>query len=102
MPGGRHRHALSPVPSLKGVVLTAYVWWAGNASPPAPDVTGPAERGKKGACPMTVGLLSMIAAVLYGGTVSVLAFTATFARRPTLRREARSTLAVLLRGRAAE
>jgi hypothetical protein len=51
---------------------------------------------------MTVGLLSMIAAVLYGGTVSVLAFTATFARRPTLRREARSTLAVLLRGRAAE
>ncbi|MES4891046.1 hypothetical protein [Streptomyces sp. NPDC096012] len=51
---------------------------------------------------MTVGLLSTIAAVLYGGTVSVLAFTATFARRGTLRREARSTLAVLLRGRAAE
>jgi hypothetical protein len=51
---------------------------------------------------MTIGLLSMIAAVFYGGTVSVLALTATFARRRTLRREARSTLAVLVPGRAAE
>ncbi|MFF0203879.1 hypothetical protein [Streptomyces sp. NPDC005017] len=51
---------------------------------------------------MTVGLLSTIAAVFYGGTVSVLALTATFARRRTLRREARSTLAVLVPGRAVE
>ncbi|MEV8070080.1 hypothetical protein AB0P32_28855 [Streptomyces sp. NPDC085995] len=49
---------------------------------------------------MTVGLLSTIAAAFYGGTVSVLALTATFARRRTLRREARSTLAVLVPGRA--
>lgn len=45
---------------------------------------------------MMVGLLSTIAAVFYAGTVSVLALTATFARRRTLRREARTTLAVLL------
>ncbi|MEU0590053.1 hypothetical protein [Streptomyces ardesiacus] len=51
---------------------------------------------------MTIGLLSAIAAVFYGGTVSVLALTATFARRGTLRREARSTLAVLVPGRAVE
>ena len=51
---------------------------------------------------MTVGLLSTIAAVFYGGTVSILALTATFARRRTLRREARSTLAVLVQGRAVE
>ncbi|MET9394819.1 hypothetical protein ABZY20_31165 [Streptomyces sp. NPDC006624] len=51
---------------------------------------------------MTVGLLSSIAALCYGGTVSILALTATFARRRTLRREARSTLAVLVRGREAE
>ncbi|MEV0122181.1 hypothetical protein AB0I16_11660 [Streptomyces sp. NPDC050703] len=51
---------------------------------------------------MTVGLLSTIAAVFYGSTVSVLALTATFARRRTLRREARSTLAVLVPGRAVE
>lgn len=51
---------------------------------------------------MTIGLLSTIAAVFYGGTVSVLALTATFARRRTLRREARSTLAVLVPGRAVE
>jgi hypothetical protein len=51
---------------------------------------------------MLIGLLSTIAAVLYGGTVSILALTATFARRRTLRREARSTLAVLVRGRAVE
>ncbi|MFS4105257.1 hypothetical protein ACWEMW_14395 [Streptomyces sp. NPDC004684] len=49
---------------------------------------------------MTVGLLSTIAAAFYSGTVSVLALTATFARRRTLRREARSTLAVLVPGRA--
>ncbi|WP_059007677.1 hypothetical protein [Streptomyces specialis] len=51
---------------------------------------------------MTVGLLSTIAAVFYGSTVSILALTATFARRHTLRREARSTLAVLVPGRAVE
>lgn len=51
---------------------------------------------------MTVGLLSTIAAVFYGGTVSILALTATFARRRTLRREARSTLAVLVPRRAVE
>lgn len=51
---------------------------------------------------MTIGLLSAIAAVFYGGTVSVLALTATFARRRTLRRDARSTLAVLVPGRAVE
>ncbi|AWW35913.1 hypothetical protein [Streptomyces cadmiisoli] len=47
---------------------------------------------------MTVGLLSTIAAALYGGTVSILALTATFARRRTLRLEARNTLAVLVPG----
>ncbi|MFE1251766.1 hypothetical protein [Streptomyces sp. NPDC058735] len=51
---------------------------------------------------MTIGLLSSIAAVLYGGTVSILALTATFARRRTLRRDARSTLVVLVRGSAVE
>ncbi|MBX9364646.1 hypothetical protein [Streptomyces sp. WAC04114] len=51
---------------------------------------------------MTIGLLSTIAAVIYGGTVSLLALTATFARRSTLRREARSTLAVLVPGRPVE
>ncbi|MBK3624297.1 MULTISPECIES: hypothetical protein [Streptomyces] len=51
---------------------------------------------------MTIGLLSTVAAVFYGGTVSILALTATFARRRTLRREARSTLAVLVPGRAVE
>ncbi|MGW5866681.1 hypothetical protein ACWFRJ_31420 [Streptomyces sp. NPDC055239] len=54
---------------------------------------------------MAIGLLSTvsaIAAVFYGGTVSILALTATFARRRTLRREARSTLAVLMPGRAME
>lgn len=60
------------------------------------------RAGKKGACPVSVGLLSTIAAVFYGGTVSVLALTATFARRRTLRREARSTLALLVPGRAVE
>ncbi|MET8637833.1 hypothetical protein ACWEQ2_24305 [Streptomyces sp. NPDC004096] len=49
---------------------------------------------------MTVGLLSTIAGVFYGGTVSILALTATFSSRSTLRREARSTLAVLVSGRA--
>lgn len=51
---------------------------------------------------MAIGLLSTVAAVFYGGTISILALTATFARRRTLRREARSTLAVLLPGRAVE
>ncbi|MEU8542853.1 hypothetical protein AB0C52_23200 [Streptomyces sp. NPDC048717] len=51
---------------------------------------------------MTIGLLSTIAAALYTGTVSLLALTATFARRRTLRREARSTLAVLMSGRPVE
>jgi hypothetical protein len=51
---------------------------------------------------MTVGLLSTIAAVFYGSTVSVLALTATFSGRDTLRREARRTLALLVPGRAAE
>ncbi|MFD7505286.1 hypothetical protein [Streptomyces sp. NPDC059850] len=48
---------------------------------------------------MTIGLLSTIVAVFYGGTISILALTATFARRRSLRREARSTLAVLVPGR---
>lgn len=64
--------------------------------------SGRAERGKKGACPVSVGLLSTIAAVFYGGTVSVLALTATFARRRALRLEARSTLALLVPGRSQE
>ncbi|OON77987.1 hypothetical protein [Streptomyces tsukubensis] len=51
---------------------------------------------------MTVGLLSTVAAVFYGATVSILALTATFARRRTLRSEARSTLAVLVPGRRVE
>ncbi|ARZ72531.1 hypothetical protein SMD11_6955 [Streptomyces albireticuli] len=51
---------------------------------------------------MTIGLISAIAAVFYGSTVSILALTATFARRRTMRREARSTLAVLVPGRAVE
>ncbi|MFF8694007.1 hypothetical protein ACF08W_17555 [Streptomyces sp. NPDC015144] len=55
---------------------------------------------------MSIGLLSTIAstvvAAFYGGTVSVLALTATFARRRTLRREARSTLALLVPGRPEE
>ncbi|MEL5956115.1 hypothetical protein AADR41_15320 [Streptomyces sp. CLV115] len=51
---------------------------------------------------MSVGLLSTIAAVFYGGTVSVLALTATFARRRALRLEARSTLALLVPGRSQE
>ncbi|MGW6056145.1 hypothetical protein [Streptomyces sp. NPDC055189] len=54
---------------------------------------------------MAIGLLSTMTtmtAVLYGGTVSILALTATFARRRTLRREARRTLAVLVPGRVVE
>ncbi|MEU1800077.1 hypothetical protein [Streptomyces sp. NPDC019937] len=51
---------------------------------------------------MTIGLLSTIVAVFYGATISILALTATFARRRSLRREARSTLAVLVPGRAVE
>ncbi|WP_199831978.1 hypothetical protein [Streptomyces acidiscabies] len=48
---------------------------------------------------MSVGLLSSIAAVFYGCTVSLIALTATFSRSHALRREARSTLAVLMPGR---
>ncbi|MYS88547.1 MULTISPECIES: hypothetical protein [Streptomyces] len=51
---------------------------------------------------MTIGLLSTIAAAFYGGTVSILALTATFARRRTLRHEARRTLVVLVPSRAVE
>ncbi|MEU6679696.1 hypothetical protein [Streptomyces sp. NPDC046853] len=51
---------------------------------------------------MAIGLLSTMTAVLYGGTVSILALTATFARRRTLRREARKTLAVLVPGRVVD
>ncbi|MFH8491833.1 hypothetical protein [Streptomyces longisporoflavus] len=51
---------------------------------------------------MTIGLLSTMTAMLYGGTVSILALTATFARRRSLRREARRTLAVLVPGRVVE
>ncbi|SOD63316.1 hypothetical protein SAMN06297387_11048 [Streptomyces zhaozhouensis] len=46
---------------------------------------------------MTYGLVSATAVLLYGGTVSLLALTATFARRATLRRDARASLAVLVR-----
>lgn len=51
---------------------------------------------------MVIGLLSTVTAVFYGTTVMVLALTATFARSHTLRREARSTLAVLVPGRMAD
>ncbi|MER5490047.1 hypothetical protein ACWD6I_02685 [Streptomyces sp. NPDC002454] len=51
---------------------------------------------------MMIGLISTIAAVCYGGTVSLLALTATFARRRALRHEARSTLAVLVPGTAVQ
>ncbi|WP_314178220.1 hypothetical protein [Streptomyces winkii] len=47
-------------------------------------------------------LVSAVAALVYSGTVSFLAFTATFARRGELRREARSTLALVVPGRTAE
>lgn len=50
---------------------------------------------------MTLGLLSVLGAAFYGATISVLALTATFARRGDLRREARRTLYVLVPGRAA-
>lgn len=49
---------------------------------------------------MLVGLLSAIGVASYGGTVSLLALTATFARTESLRREARSTLAVITPGAA--
>ncbi|MHC5903223.1 hypothetical protein ACVNF4_04825 [Streptomyces sp. S6] len=48
---------------------------------------------------MLVGLLSSVAAVFYGCTVSLLALTATFSRSHALRREARSTLAAMTPGR---
>lgn len=47
-------------------------------------------------------LVSAVAAFIYSGTVSFLALTATFARRGELRREARSTLALVVPGRAAD
>lgn len=49
---------------------------------------------------MLVGLLSAIGVASYGGTISLLALTATFARRETLRREARATLATITPGTA--
>jgi hypothetical protein len=51
---------------------------------------------------MVIGLLSTLTAVFYGGTISFLALTATFARRRALRREARNTLALLVPGRVVE
>ncbi|GAB2831562.1 hypothetical protein [Streptomyces daliensis] len=51
---------------------------------------------------MGIVLISAVASALYAGTVSFLALTATFARRGELRREARSTLAVIVPGRAVE
>ncbi|RLU85894.1 hypothetical protein CTZ27_26370 [Streptomyces griseocarneus] len=48
---------------------------------------------------MIIGLLSAAGVALYAATVTVLALTATFARRPTMRREARTTLVVLIRAR---
>ncbi|MCK7625312.1 hypothetical protein MUU72_19745 [Streptomyces sp. RS10V-4] len=45
---------------------------------------------------MSVGLLSAVGICLYGVTLAVLAFTATFARRAVRRREARATLGVLV------
>ncbi|MCC3773377.1 hypothetical protein [Streptomyces sp. UNOB3_S3] len=51
---------------------------------------------------MFIGLLSAISASLYVVIVATLALTATFARRETLRSEARSTLAVLMLVREAE
>ncbi|MEU6538129.1 hypothetical protein [Streptomyces sp. NPDC047000] len=48
---------------------------------------------------MAVGLLSAISAVFYGCTISILALTATFARTPARRLDARRTLAVLIPGR---
>ena len=51
---------------------------------------------------MIVGLLSAVAVALYAVTASVLALTATFARREVVRREARTTLAVLVAARRTE
>ncbi|ANZ14141.1 membrane protein [Streptomyces noursei ATCC 11455] len=51
---------------------------------------------------MSIGLLSAVGVALYAATVSVLAFTSAFARREELRREARSTLSILVASRDAE
>jgi hypothetical protein len=67
--------------------------------PPFARRAGISEQGEKGACPVNVGLLSAIGALLYGGTIAALAFVATFARRRGIRLEARATLQVLV-GRA--
>ncbi|MFE6777517.1 hypothetical protein [Streptomyces sp. NPDC057702] len=47
---------------------------------------------------MWIGLLSAIGIASYGGTVSLLALTATFAPSAARRHEARATLAVLTPG----
>lgn len=70
-----------------------------NANPAPVSAGRTRVGGKKGACPMNIGLLSAVGVALYSGTVSILALTATFARRRVLRREARSTLAVLVPSR---
>ncbi|GAA1897833.1 hypothetical protein GCM10009753_28590 [Streptantibioticus ferralitis] len=75
----------------------------GCGAHPGVSVTGPwAEQGEKGACPMNLGLLSAAAAVVYAVTVSLLAITATFARRAVRRREARATLVLLVPRRHAD
>lgn len=51
---------------------------------------------------MVIGLVSAFAAVIYAGTIAFLAFTATFGRRCELRREARTTLALIVPGRTAD
>ncbi|WP_269854778.1 hypothetical protein [Streptomyces sp. RPT161] len=51
---------------------------------------------------MNLGLLSAAAAVVYAATVSLLAITATFARRAVRRREARATLLLLVPRRHAD
>jgi hypothetical protein len=50
--------------------------------------------------PVDLGLVSVaISGGVYSVTVSILALTATFARRAARRREARATLALLVPGR---
>ncbi|GHF40572.1 hypothetical protein [Streptomyces morookaense] len=66
---------------------------------PRPEGRAYLSRGRKVRGPVNFGLLSAIGVALYPATVTVLALTATFARRPTRRREARTTLALLLRAR---
>jgi hypothetical protein len=47
--------------------------------------------------PAVIGVSAIITGVLYMGTVALLAITATYAKRPSRRREARATLAILVR-----